>query len=484
MNIDLGEQNIKKEKIMALLSTQRCIKDGAKKSGTQKLSYESIFAEGKLQDLVIVSAFTDIDFIKKAKRRFIRSLDKRSYGRFAVYLDASASRYYSSDDVKKKLDDLAKSIKSQFNEKSGIYLVNCSALFHSKVIISESASENKITLGSINFTNRAFEQNEEIALSFCWKSKDEKEKRRNEVALKNNLEKYISSLKAEKIPIKKKQIEMPSVRSQLLKGSLYYELKEQNSFRFSLNLPDSYLKYRNKRRDNDDTFPLAIKTSNAITLEYLLETLKIKLPFFEENSLRKKWKSYAIETCFGFWVPLGYRQCVDNDIKKVMTEKLRKMKDLFDKVSEQKNEILNVFVEKLNIIKADWKFFIERSGKYDETWRLQRNDDVRGLGKEWLESVLTRINPEEKKYEDFRIRLCKGVDETKVPDVWSDDPASAEDFEKSLCDSIKYYLSTKNKQMKKICSAVNIVLGNDMTDLSDKQVKDAFCKAKFVDEEK
>lgn len=468
---------------MALLSTQRCIKNGTKRCGTQQLSFDSIFAEGKLQDLVIVSAFTDIDFIKKAKRRFIRNLDKRSYGRFAVYLDASASRYYSSDDVKKKLDDLAKNINNQFNEKSGIYLVNCSALFHSKVIISESASEKKITLGSINFTNRAFEQNEEIALSFCWKSKDEKEKRRNEVALKNNLEKYISSLKIEKIPIKKQQSEAPSVRSQLLKGSLYYELKEQNSFRFSLNLPDSYLKYRNKKRENDDAFPLAIKTSNAITLEYLLESLKIKLPFFEDNSLRKKWKSYAIETCFGFWVPLGYRPCVEKDIKKVMTDKLRKMRDLFYEVRKHKNEILNVFVEKLNIIKSDWKTFIEHSGKYDETWRLHENDDVLSLGKDWLESVLTRINPEEKKYEDFRTRLCKGVGETKVPDVWSDDPASAEDFEKSLCDSIKYYLSTKNKQMKKICSAVNSVLGNDVTDVSDKRLLDAFCKAKFVGEE-
>lgn len=484
MSIDLGKQNVKKEKIMALLSTQRCIKDGVKKSGTRKLSYESIFAEGKLQDLVIVSAFTDIDFIKKAKNKFKKGKDQRSYGHFAIYLDASASRYYSSDDVKKKLDDLAKSIKSQFDEKSGIYLVNCSALFHSKVIISESASQKKITLGSINFTNRAFEQNEELALSFRWNCKGEKEKHPNEVALKNNLEKYISSLQCDKVPIKKKQIETLSVRSQLLKGSLYYELKEQNSFRFSLNLPDSYLKYRNKKRENDDTFPLAIKTSNAITLEYLLENLKIKLPFFEDNSLRKKWKSYAIETCFGFWVPLGYRHCVENDIKKVMTDKLRKMKDLFYNVSEHKNEILNVFVEKLNIIKSDWKTFIEHSGKYDETWRLQENDDVLGLGKEWLKSVLTRINPEEKKYEDFRTRLCKGVDETKVPDVWSDDPASAEDFEKSLCDSIKYYLSTKNKQMKKICSAVNFVLGNDVTNVSDKQVKNAFCKARFEDEDK
>jgi hypothetical protein len=38
--------------------------------------------------------------------------------------------------------------------------------------------------------------------------------------------------------------------------------------------------------------------------------------------------------------------------------------------------------------------------------------------------------------------------------------------------------------MKKICSAVNFVLGNDVTDVSDKQVKNAFCKARFEDEDK
>ena len=377
---------------------------------------------------------------------------------------------------------MAQDIRKSFNENSGIFLVNCAALFHSKFIISESTTHNKITLGSINFTNRAFEQNEEIALSFYW---NKKVNRPNEEALKNKLERYVSSLVCEKIPCKKQTNGTLSVRSQLIKGDLYYELKEQNPLRYPLNLPNDYLRYLNKKRTNDDKIPLDVKTSNAITLETLLDDLEIKTSFFDDGITRRNWKSYAVETCFGYWVPYGYKEAVKDDLDKVKREKEKKLQKLFEDVSNRKNDILNRFSFRLEWIISDRKKYKQESQSEPEKWILDDNANARDIGSKWLDSILYRINLKTKKYESFRERLCKGVDSTRVPDVWNDDFASAEDFEKSLVESVRYYLSTKNKQMKKICYTIDCILkkkySHDVEDLSDSQIKCAFCEAEFIE---
>lgn len=477
---------------MSLLSTQQCVKNGIEKNvkncGTEKLRFSSIFAEGKLQNLTIVSAFTDIEFIKKAKRRFKRNQDGRGKkvcsGQFSIYLDASASRYFSSPDIKKSLDSIAKDIENSFNENSGIFLVNCAALFHSKFIISESTTHKKITLGSINFTNRAFEQNEEIALSFYWKKKEGSH--RNEEDLKNNLEKYVSSLKCEKIPSNKQTNETFSVRSQLIKGFLYYELKEQNPLRFPLGLPDDYLKHLNKKRNNGNDIPLDVKTSNAITLEGLLDELEIKTSFFDaEKNTRRNWRSYAMETCFGYWVPYGYKDAVEKDLSTVKKTKEKKLEELFNDVSNQKKYILNRFSDKLTWIINNRKEYRRENQRESKEWLLDNCTSTFNIGEKWLNGILERINKETKKYKDFRERLCKGVGATHVPNVWNDDYASAEDFEKSLIESIKYYLSTKNKQMKKVCYTIDKILKTkylrNCEQLNDNQIKNAFCEAKFIE---
>jgi len=474
---------------MSLLSTQKCVKKDIKKNvkncGTEKLIFSSIFATGKNQKLTIVSAFTDIEFIKKAMRRFKRDQDGRrkngNSGQFSIYLDASASRYFSSPEIKKSLDSMARDIRKSFNEKSGIFLVNCAALFHSKFIISESTTHKKITLGSINFTNRAFEQNEEIALSFYW---DKRVPHPNEVALENKLKKYVSSLKCEKVLFNKPTQETLSVRSQLIKGDLYYELKEQNPLRFPLNLPEDYLRHLNKKRKKSDEIPLDIKTSNAITLKNLLDDVGIKTSFFEDGITRRNWKSYAMETCFGYWVPYGYKKAVEKDLNKVKDEKEKKLMKLHEDIISKKGDILNCFSNRLNWILNDRKNYRQGNQSKSEEWLLDNCTSPYDTGKKWLDGILEKINVKIKKYKDFRERLCKGVSSTRVPDVWNDDFTSADDFEKSLIESIRYYLSTKNKQMKKVCYTIDKILKNyslNYEQLKDNQIKEAFCEAEFIE---
>lgn len=485
---------------MEFLSTGKCFKNGKKNDKIKRLEERSIIAPGKLQKLTIVSAYTDAALIKKAISQFKKNLDGRCCGHIAIYLDADSSRYYSSFDAKSTLDKLAKYIKKNFDkENSGIYLVNCSTLFHSKFILSKSTTHNQIVLGSINFTNRAFEKNEEVALSYCWENKP---KHPTEESLKKKLESYVNALDCTKIPDTNKKKKTSSVRSQLLNGSLYNELKEQASFRFELHLPDDYLKHLNKKRKEKDDFPLEIRTAGSISLEFLLSAAKIETEFYGKGGTRgrKTWKNYAIETCFGFWVPNGYKTTlVEPDIAKFADQKKSALNDLYSKVNEHRNELIKSFMALMEKILNDRNQYITNQSSIndgfsqlsrDDVWMYdgKQLDSIQNDVSDWLDGIIKKLDPNNTQYENYRQRLCRGVLAVNVPDVWTEDPLSTEEFESSLYDSIKYYLSVKDKVVKKICSVIDGKIKETMPDhlaskLTQTQILEAFSNASFLIEE-
>ncbi|MCQ2122667.1 MAG: phospholipase D family protein [Fibrobacter sp.] len=484
---------------MKFLSTGKCFKDNKKPTKVGYLGKRTIEASGKLQKLIIVSAYTDAALINKAISWFGKERDCRGRGHIAIYLDADSSRYYSSSKEKTRLNELARMIKQRFDKNSGIYLVNCSALFHSKFILSESTTHCQVVLGSINFTSRAFEKNEEIALSYCWSKKPSHP---TEEALKNKLESYIGALDCSKIPNSTEKKKIFSVRSQLLNGSLYNELKEQASFRFDLHLPDEYLSYLNAKRKKNDDIPLDIKTSGSVSLEYLLQIAGIETKFYEKNVSRgrKNWKNYAIETCFGFWVPNGYKSsAVEIDIGKFANQKKNKLNDLYSKVNTNKEKLVDSFMNLMEKIKEDRKQYFKNSiginGEYsphneNDNWIYDRepSTSIQKDVSDWIKGITNKINPSNKRYKDYQQRLCRGVSVVNVPDVWTEDPLSTEEFESSLYDSIKYYLSVKDKVVKKICSVIDGKIKETMPDylaskLTQTQILEAFSNASFLIEE-
>lgn len=485
---------------MKFLSTGKCFKDNKKPTKVGYLEKSTIAASGKLQKLIIVSAYTDAALINKAISRFGKERDCRGRGHIAIYLDADSSRYYSSSKEKTRLNKLARMIKQRFDKNSGIYLVNCSALFHSKFILSESTTHCQVVLGSINFTSRAFEKNEEIALSYCWSKKPSHP---TEEALKNKLESYIGALDCSKIPNSTEKKKIFSVRSQLLNGSLYNELKEQASFRFDLHLPDEYLSYLNAKRKKNDDIPLDIKTSGSVSLEYLLQIAGIETKFYEKNVSRgrKTWKNYAIETCFGFWVPNGYKTTlVEPDIAKFADQKKSALNDLYSKVNEHRNELIKSFMALMEKILNDWNQYITNQSSIndgfsqlsrDDVWKYDeiQLDSIQNDVSDWLDGIIKKLDPNNTQYENYRQRMCRGVLAVNVPDVWTEDPLSTEELENSLYESIKYYLSVKNKVVKKICSVVGDKIQETKSytasTLTQNQILEAFSSASFsLEEEK
>lgn len=460
---------------MQLFSTKKYAQEGDNEnivnSEIKPLDYESIFAKGwgnRINCLLIVSAFTDVAFIKD----MISTLKKRAYANekshLAIYLDETASHYFSNKKISESLDKLARSIRdarNNFDEDSGIFLVKCGALFHSKFFISESKTNCRLVLGSANFTKKAFEKNEEIAIAFD-ASVDGNAKANK---LIKSLKEYVKSLKSWKIGTPpEKEIEIQSVREFFLKGRLYRETKEQDPLRISLSFPDEYLDMlsrRSKENASDAIFDyLEMKAMDSLPLFKIIANAQLNFPsIFLKNEKKKhiSWKNYCIESCFGYWAPNEYAE--------------QKINDVLDNTSGNKNEKITELVEFVknnfktlqdSFVDIIMKFQIDRQHNCIGSWAWDglNRDEIVKKWETWWQKISLKLCDD--KYAEFKERLCRGVACSCVPDIW-DDPVSADEFEHSVCESIRYNLSLKDRTSKKICNKIKEQMIVDYKKLTD-----------------
>lgn len=445
--------------------------NGDTENKIERLNFDSIFAKGhsKFDYLLIASAFTDIKFIDK----IITVLKKKKYSKgsshLAIYLDENASRYFSNENIKKSLDKSAKRIRDKrnhFDESSGIYLVKCGTLFHSKFYISESRTISKIVLGSANFTKKAFANNEEIALSLDVKKK----KRTEEKKIIRSLKKYVETLDSWKIGSPTSKISMAkSIRDIFLKGRLYRDAKEQDPLRIPLNLPEDYLDSLSSQQNiRDDIYDyLEIKALNSLSLEKIITNANLKPPsFYNSNwkNTRASWKNYCIESCYGFWAPEDYIKKIKDSLDDLSGNKEEKIKELNKFVIDNFASLQDSFTQVIKKIQNN------RENNKVGSWTLDNlpEKEIRKKWDSWWRKISTKLTDE--KYEEFRERFCRGVIYTCVPDLW-DDPISAKEFEHSVCESIRYYLSLKEKTSKKICNKIKELLLAEFKDINEDEVE-------------
>ena len=443
-------------------------------SKISQLDLDAIFAPGyggRLNSLVIVSAYTDVDYNKKIIELFkTKTYKKRKGCHFSIYLDEKASRYNTDETIRTELDNCAKKIKRSryLDEKSGIFLVSCGSLFHSKFIISKSNRCNKFVIGSINFTEKAFTKNEEIAIIIEANAGGPNS---HANILIKVAEEYIKSLN----PIKILSQESPSLsttkslRDLFLDGFLYRETKEQDPFRIQLNFPDDYLEdlaNRKKTSKNPYLDSLDEKKASSLSLAKVFEVAKLKKPEYlnkRKTNKRYVWKQYSVECSLGYWVPSAYKKQVDD----ILTEKQNENKNLLDELVaffdkkiieklEKMEKLKETFREIIKAFQNDWNEFKTRRKKdsdlEDWKWSNLNEDKIDQPWEDWKNKITNKLT--NKDYEKYRERLLCGVTHFCVPDLWTD-PISSKEFEESVCDSIRYSLSSKEKISKKLCAGVN-----------------------------
>lgn len=214
-------------KLMSLLAKNDRIKD----------IHDLLNIRGSIRQLIIISGYIDLNIVDELIEYLKNNYDGRVYPILKIYTDSSSSCFYSNNEIEEKYKELSDKISEFCSDDSGIFLVRIGKLFHSKCFIIQSNSYQKFIIGSLNFTRKGLNENEELILSGT-----------SEINKKTNISKlstwvidhYLKSLELNSTKVSQEtETKIPPIflRHILLEGNMYYELKENDPFRFKLRLP-------------------------------------------------------------------------------------------------------------------------------------------------------------------------------------------------------------------------------------------------------
>ena len=335
------------------------------------------------------------------------------------------------DEDLKKLD---KKIERKFrSSSSGIYLSSSGELFHSKGYLVESKRIGKCAVGSLNLTHKGLTKNEELLAFYDYQvnSKSYTSK------FAEHFKKYVEQILADDGTYRASEAidEMPSRTSRrdfFLEGKLYYEANEVGPFGFKLSIPDGFL----TGQSNISPY-LEAKTSDILDVRKLID-LKLEQIESKEKNPKNLWKSYCLQTCYGYWAPECHFKYIKAEIEKNQN-RLETYRNTFTALEERRDELwselLRICRDLAPNVGNNWKFLSEDSQDLDEEELDQRWSD-------WFCKLMS------KNREEFISRLCHDIQSVKMPDIWEDGEA-VKDFECSFKQSFRYELH-KNKSYNKL----------------------------------
>lgn len=420
------------------------------RSQDEPFSLNDIFTvPGAVRSIIAISAYIDIDSIKELVKFLSDSADSRGKPSLKIYIDKSSSRFFSDRKTKNGLLKQQKEILERFSNDSGIFLVQFGKLFHSKIYLIEANRIGKIVLGSMNLTQKGVNENEEILLIDNYKIDGR--------AISNRLSKWVKeyseSLNAKSTCVAENITgNYPScMRQFLLNGSIYYELKEQNPFRFKLNLPEVIIK---QKAQIDHLLESSI--TDTISIEALIyeirESTGKTLPSIGKT--KAFWKKYCVETCYGFWNPDLWNE----EITATLKTRIEERKPYYDEIKlitqDNGREIKSSFIQLCERIQI---YLVKNYSIKD--WEYGESKNAIEAWDKWYKNLISKLGNE-----DFYNRLISGISFVPSPDVWNDSLSSAE-FENSFYQSIIYYWSKEySKETTNVIAqaiARNIGIGTD-----------------------
>ncbi|MBR3074017.1 phospholipase D family protein [Fibrobacter sp.] len=407
-------------------------------------SKDSIWPEKnkKITRCIVVSAYTDCEWIDGMVDYVEENRNKKSI-EIRLYLDYFASKFSILKEIKERLIEINSRIK-KLDPNGGIFLIKKFQLFHSKIIITETEKLCKVIVGSVNFTQKAFEKNEEIALVDDFNDPDKYPHYTYQI------EYYIEKLNAiaKNVSEINESEEHNSLRSRMMDGVLYWKNSDYKPFSFNLGLSTSLLNKISKFFNSNENSPLE-KYWNRV-YPSTLPVSKLFKNNFEEKSKDKqeekvKWKYLSLETPYGFWVPREYVELVEKSISRQSKKTEKKLKVFCRDIKESEEDIVTNFNEFYNALTYE-------CGKVKKMDRKDSNAiiSMKSRWNEWFDrlkkkiGVLDEKNKSPKEIEEikrlsekFLERLYRSYNQESVPDIWNDEIAIQE-FEDNVVDCIRF----------------------------------------------
>ena len=417
-----------------------------------RLSIDSIWPQKskKITRCVVVSAYTDCEWIDQIVKYVEENKNKKSV-EFRFYLDFYASKFSILREVKERLIDVNKRIR-EIDPEGGIFLVKNFQLFHSKIIITQTEKLYKVIVGSINFTQKAFDKNEEIALV------DDFDNPKNYPYYTWQIELYLEKLNA----VAKNVSEIDeneghnSLRSRMMDGVLYWKNSEYKPFSFNLGLSASLLNKISIFFNYNENSPLE-KYWNRVYPSSLPVGKLFKNDLDKESKdpqgEKVKWKYLSLETPYGFWVPREYVKLVEESISKQSMKAEKKLNTFCKGIKDNEDIIETNFFEFYNALKSECDK-IENMDQKDSN----AISNMESRWKEWFDRLKKKIGIQDDKNKSpkeiekikslsqkFLKRLCRSYIQESVPDIWNDEIA-VQEFEDNIVDYIRY--SSQCKESK------------------------------------
>jgi hypothetical protein len=407
---------------------------------------EDLFPEGLVTEMYVVSAYTDVDVIKWLVGELQKAECGSSRSRIIlkIFLDERYSRF-DDDNMRTFLLKINKTIKSAttqngrllFDDESGIYLVRRGALFHSKLIVTQTTKATRVIIGSLNFTKNAFKSNEELVY-VC-----------DDAILFKKARKYISLL--ERIFDEPKACKLEgNIRISRVSDNLIFESHKNETLDeyildgflvhparkrafpeyFKLNLPKDIIESSLEELEHKDLIEGKGLKGSISVLKMLQKIDKSLINLKKAQKEGKgKWSSLCIDTPLGLWCP---KDKIDELKSKVNgAEDLENYHTfIFKKLVEKRVELEKMFRSVISEISAVIKNVQEKNGKkinwdyFDEQVALNDWND-------WFSDLLGR-----KEDATWFDRLNSIVSISKMPAIF-DDPVSGRAFKKAFIESLK-----------------------------------------------
>ena len=252
-----------------------------------------------LNGITIVSAFTDPVIIEQVLDELKAEAPKKKMVK--ICLDFGASGYHRDEEVTDQLNLLAAKLTKGFHKDSGIFLINLGRFLHSKILVLHTKNGDKVSVGSLNFTRRAFFVNEEIFANIT------------DVADIASVQKYIAELfgneRCRKLPFDGALTnEINSCREWMLRGALFFEDRVTSPYNFKLNLPQKLLRQP----------ALIIPGAQAEVPDNISLMRLLGIP---DTKLSLSWKRYCVPTCYGYWCPSQLATLARESIQKAVAKK-------------------------------------------------------------------------------------------------------------------------------------------------------------------
>lgn len=428
------------------------------KLSDDKLDWKSIFPSNKkekIEEMYIVSAYTDIKIIKKLVADILNNkrFSQRPKMKLKFFLDGNCSHYFDDEKTKKELlaidltiqdlfDSNKKRKENYFDSSSGVYLVKKGSLFHSKMILVKTESSARILIGSLNFTTKAFSKNEELMLvhesterkTEILKQADKYIKKIEELIESNEKGTYSTGCRVSDIPPQTRKITLDgvnnvkyeSIEDFLSSGILIHQAQTKTlSLYFDLKLPPDVL---DKKINASSIHSLLKNTKNkskSLSLKKIMEECKIAFP---QKTEQTSWKRFCIETPLGLWCPPKY--IPEITAIKESTELNAFYETLFQILKEERIKITNKFKEVQDSI---CKLIEEIANKGEEIdcWKLEGQQGIDAWNS-WYDKLL-------KKQSEATLMemLTNVVITSRIPYIW-DDPIVSQQFIDGFKKSLNY----------------------------------------------